>query len=65
MSMKEIRLAQALIPLRRSYNQAHRLVALGLLKGRRDDDGRWWVDAKDLERFVTAEHRGQENSQAA
>lgn len=63
--MPEQRLVEALAPLRRSYNQAQRLVVLGLLKGRRDDAGRWWVDTNDLERFIATEDSGHQGARVA
>ncbi len=53
--MREVRLTEALVPLRRSYQQAQRLVTCGYIDGRRDDNGKWWVDAADLERFIRDE----------
>lgn len=45
-------LSRAGTRLRRSYNQVLRLVMVGALRGGQDDEGRWWVDATDLERFI-------------
>jgi hypothetical protein len=51
----ECRLVEGALVLKRSYNATQRLVTLGLLKGRRDDAGNWWVDLADLERLAKAE----------
>ena len=49
----DVKLVDAAIALGRSYNATMRLVILGQLKGGRRD-GRWFVDAVDLERLLAA-----------
>ena len=50
----EMDLVEAAARLRIPWHKAHRWVLIGKLKGERRD-GRWKVDAADLERLV-AEH---------
>lgn len=49
--MRKLTIAEAGTELRKTYNQVLRLVMLGRLEGGRDAQGRWWVDAKGLERY--------------
>jgi hypothetical protein len=51
----ECRLVEAALVIKKSYNATQRLITLGLLKGRRDDAGNWWVDSADLTRLAKAE----------
>jgi len=46
-----VTVATAALMIGRSYNQVLRLIMIGSLAGGRDDRGRWWVDAADLQRF--------------
>lgn len=62
--MREVRLTHTLVHLGRSYNQAQRLIALGLIKGRHDKSGKWWVDTDDLTRFIE-EERAADGPRAA
>jgi hypothetical protein len=55
MGDEEVRLVEAAVKLGASYNQTLRLVLVGRLKGQRRD-GRWFVDARDLERFRRERH---------
>lgn len=48
---EELDLVEAAARLRVAYHTAHRLVLTGKLKGWRLD-GRWFVDACDLERLL-------------
>lgn len=50
MSDEEVRLVEAAVKLGASYNQTLRWVLVGRLKGQRRD-ARWFVNARDLERF--------------
>jgi ABC-type spermidine/putrescine transport system permease subunit II len=58
MDGKEVRLVEAAVKLGASYNQILRLVMLGQLKGGRRD-GRWFVNAADVERLRAERARQQ------
>ncbi len=49
---REVDLIEAAVQLQVSWHTVHRFVLTGRLKGERRD-GRWKVDAADLERLVT------------
>lgn len=49
MKQEQVRLVEAAVKLELSYNQTLRWILLGRLKGEQRD-GRWFVDAVDLER---------------
>jgi hypothetical protein len=53
MQSTEVTLTEAAITLAASYNQTLRWVMVGELKGERRN-GRWFVDAADLERLRAA-----------
>jgi hypothetical protein len=53
MESTEVTLTEAAITLAASYNQTLRWVMVGELKGARRN-GRWFVDAVDLERLRAA-----------
>jgi hypothetical protein len=61
MSDEEVRLVEAAVKLGASYNQTLRWVLVGRLKGRRRE-GRWFVDAHDLERLDRQRHAEQETA---
>jgi len=48
-------IAAAALKTGRSYNQMMRLVLLGLVRGEQTANGRWLVDAGDVERLATGE----------
>ena len=50
MRSKRVSLAEAALRLRLTYHQVRALVLRGQLKGGRDDLGRFYVDARDLDR---------------
>lgn len=50
MKSEEVHLVEAAVKLGASYNQTLRWVLVGRLKGERRD-GRWYVDAADLNRL--------------
>jgi hypothetical protein len=41
---------QAAARLRLSYGKVYRMVLVGLLRGRQDSSGRWWVEGADVEK---------------
>lgn len=61
MRKAEVTLTQAAALLAASYNQTMRLVLVGALKGEQRR-GRWFVDARDLERLVRL-RRAEDGSQ--
>jgi hypothetical protein len=56
-SVRELDLPLAAARLRIPWHAAHRLVLTGKLRGERRD-GRWFVDAVDLERLIAQRHKG-------
>jgi len=56
----EMTVVQAGRELRRSYNQVHRLLMLGLLRGGQNENGRWWVDAADVRRLAHEQKQRKE-----
>lgn len=61
MNSVELPLVVAAARLRLSYNQAMRLVLIGEIKGIRRD-GRWWVDAADVERLASSNTANEERA---
>ena len=45
------RAAEAAYQNRIAYGTVLRLVTKGLVKGKRDDTGKWWADSADLARW--------------
>jgi len=58
MTDQRMTVGQAAIALSLSYNQVQRRVMIGELTGGLDDRGRWWVDARAVER--ESKHRRAE-----
>ena len=58
MEAREVDLVEAAARLRVPWHKAHRLVLTGELRGERRE-GRWKVDAADLERLVRERAEGE------
>ena len=59
-----ISLSEAALRAQRSYNQMHRLLMTGTIKGRRSADGRLEVERNSLDRYLSVSCKTQDVSNA-
>ena len=57
MSTNRLSLADAALRLQLTYHQVRALVLRGALRGGRDELGRFYVDARALQRFLSRSQR--------